>query len=176
MISRRTMLAALPVAAIGGQLPGDRPGVRPVFGRARTLHPRDPVAVELARLYDALRAAHGPEAEARVAMEAHRGADDPSEGEGRARYWAEWDRLHDAADLARDPRSCAYQRLVSAVIRAHGGGVAGPDQYCRYGVAHWGVRVGSRVYTVCCDYDSECPDDESHPDDHGSVILSVIEL
>jgi hypothetical protein len=151
----------------------------------RVLDPADPVAVELARLYDVLRSTHKAEIEAHHAVELakeaeyHRSGDDWTDAEWeehrvgvRLLMEAEWE--------TEEPRRDAYFALMHAVIEAHGGGLPWLSEWYAYGTAHRVVRVGDRVYSIVADYDAAWPDndhlDEGDRVDHGSVVMSVIDL
>jgi hypothetical protein len=134
------------------------------------------VAVELARLYDVLLSTNEREILARRAEALHslEDEDHPEWDEAhREAHWEKYGPLLHARYEAEKPRRCAYWSLSRAVITAHGGGTPWGSEWYRYGTAHRVVRVGDRIYSVCSDYDADRPEDE---DDHGSVVLSIIDL
>jgi hypothetical protein len=177
---------AAPSLAKDGRTPtplddGEDKPPRPV----RVLDPADPVALELARLYDVLRSTHKAEIEANHAIysaeevEHRRSRDDWAEGEWEAHH----EGLRPLYEAKRDtakPRRDAYFALLHAAIAAHGGGAPWASEWYSYGSAHRVVRVGDRVYSVVADYDADWPDNDHLDDgdrvDHGTVELAVIDL
>jgi hypothetical protein len=148
----------------------------------RTYDPKHPVAVELGRLYDLLRATHPAEIKAKRAILEH----DELMPETREKGHPEWDKhceesqqLRDVEHESEQSRRFAFFKLIHAVIAAHGGGTPWLSEWYRYGTAHRVVRTGDRVYSVCPCYDAEWPKNEDCDDDDlddGMVELCVIDL
>jgi hypothetical protein len=145
----------------------------------RVLDPLDPVAIELARLYDVLRSTHPAEIKAKRALLEHDQLGEEIPGDT-----SEWKEHCDKRDpLWDEDRNCerlrrtAYFNLMRSVIAAHGGGSSWLSEWYSCGASHRVVRVGDRVYSATAEYDTDWPENECEGDiDDGMLVLSVIDL
>ena len=144
-------------------------------GRIKTLDPRDPVAVELARLHDALLATHQLERPAYLAVEARydRLRDGGRSYSDSGAVDEAVARLHDEHELRSKGRRSAYFALLHAVVEAAGGPELDPGRWMRYGIPVHVIKVGDRLYLVSPDSDALVPDEI---DCYGFAAVNVVDL
>jgi hypothetical protein len=145
MISRRSLLAMIP-ASLAMRLPSPSRAGEPAC-HTTTLDPDGPVARELDRLYQALRATHGPEYATYIGLRdchiRYRDAGQLFNFED-----GESNRAYDAHAVAQRARWIAYRSLADAIIDAAGDPELDEADWWRFGTPLAIVRVGNRRYVV----------------------------